>query len=125
MEELRVRDIMIHEVTTLKRVGIVSQRDLHRGALARALGYGEHARRKVLDTQRRGQSILGDARDADLVQGPPTDNDDCSTGRMISSSSAPVYLMYRTLLPLVEGPPGGGQEAAGGRYGAGNPAAVS
>jgi CBS domain-containing membrane protein len=79
MKGLRVRDIMIKEVTTLKRndqltladdimqlgrirhlpvldddaknlVGIVSQRDLFRGALARALGYGEHARRKVLDT---------------------------------------------------------------------------
>lgn len=79
MEGLRVRDIMTHEVTTLKRndkltladdimqlarirhlpvlgddskqlVGIVSQRDLFRGALARALGYGQHAQRKVLDT---------------------------------------------------------------------------
>ena len=79
MEARRVRDIMIHEVTTLKRndkltlandimqlgrirhlpvlddeakqlVGIVSQRDLFRGALARALGYGDHAQRKVLDT---------------------------------------------------------------------------
>jgi len=79
MKGLRVRDIMIQEVTTLKRndklaladdimqlgrirhlpvladdteqlVGIVSQRDLFRGALARALGYGQHARRKVLDT---------------------------------------------------------------------------
>ena len=78
MEGLRVRDIMIHEVTTLKRndkltlandimqlgrirhlpvlddeadqlVGIVSQRDLFRGALARALGYGQHAQRKVLE----------------------------------------------------------------------------
>ena len=77
MEELRVRDIMTHEVTTLKRndkltladdimqlgrirhlpvlddedqlVGIVSQRDLFRGALARALGYGQHAQRKVLE----------------------------------------------------------------------------
>ena len=78
MEELRVRDIMTQEVTTLKRndkltladdimqlgrirhlpvldddaeqlVGIVSQRDLFRGALARALGYGQHAQRKVLD----------------------------------------------------------------------------
>ena len=78
MEGLRVRDIMTHEVTTLKRndkltladdimqlgrirhlpvldddaeqlVGIVSQRDLFRGALARALGYGQHAQRKVLD----------------------------------------------------------------------------
>lgn len=79
MEGLRVRDIMTQEVTTLKRnetltladdimqlgrirhlpvlgddgqqlVGIVSQRDLFRGALARALGYGQHAQRKVLDT---------------------------------------------------------------------------
>jgi CBS domain-containing membrane protein len=78
MEGLRVRDIMTHEVTTLKRndkltladdimqlgrirhlpvldddaeqlVGIVSQRDLFRGALARALGYGQHAQRKVMD----------------------------------------------------------------------------
>jgi len=79
MEGLRVRDIMISEVTTLKRndkleladdimqlgrirhlpvldddseqlVGIISQRDLFRGALARALGYGQHAQRKVLKT---------------------------------------------------------------------------
>ncbi len=79
MEGLRVRDIMTAEVTTLKRndkltladdimqlgrirhlpvleddgkqlIGIVSQRDLFRGALAGALGYGKHAQRKVLDT---------------------------------------------------------------------------
>jgi|SRR5271157_1783725 len=79
MEEKRVRDIMTREVTTLKRndkltladdimqlgrirhlpvleddgdqlVGIVTQRDLFRGALARALGYGQRAQRKVLDT---------------------------------------------------------------------------
>lgn len=79
MEQLRVRDIMTAEVTTLKRndkltladdimnlgrirhlpvlddegeelVGMVSQRDLFRGALAGALGYGQHAQRKVLDT---------------------------------------------------------------------------
>src|SRR5262249_881696 len=31
-------------------VGVVSQRDLFRGALDRALGYGEHAHRKMLDT---------------------------------------------------------------------------
>ncbi len=31
-------------------VGIVSQRDLFRSALARVLGYGEHAQRKVLGT---------------------------------------------------------------------------
>ncbi len=78
MEELLVRSIMTSDVTTLKRndkltladdimhlgrirhlpvldddgqlVGMVSQRDLFRGALARALGYGQHAQRKVLDT---------------------------------------------------------------------------
>lgn len=79
MEPTLVKDIMTSEVTTLKRnekltiaddvmqlgrirhlpvldddgqevVGIVSQRDLFRGALAKALGYGQHARRKILDT---------------------------------------------------------------------------
>ena len=79
MEGLRVRDIMSSDVTTLKRndkltlaedimnlgrirhlpvldddgqqlVGIVSQRDLFRGALAKALGYGRYAQRKILDT---------------------------------------------------------------------------
>ena len=79
MQQLRVRDVMTLDVTTLKRndqltladdimnlgrirhlpvlddddvnvVGLVSQRDLFRGALARALGYGGRARRKILDT---------------------------------------------------------------------------
>jgi len=74
--KVRVRDLMSAEVTTLRRndalsiaddvmrlgrirhlpvvdddgalVGIVSQRDLFRGALARALGYGRHAQQKLL-----------------------------------------------------------------------------
>lgn len=79
MEALRVRDLMTSEVTTLRRnekltvasdimqlgrirhlpvldddgqevVGIVSQRDLFRGALAKALGYGQSAQRKLMDT---------------------------------------------------------------------------
>src|SRR5271167_1396849 len=79
MEGLRVRDIMSSVVTTLKRndkltladdimnlgrirhfpvlddddqalVGIVTQRDLFRDALAQALGYGRHAQRKILAT---------------------------------------------------------------------------
>jgi CBS domain-containing protein len=79
MEAMQVKDVMTPEVTTLKRnekltladdlmrlgrirhlpvlddegqelVGIVSQRDLFRGALARALGYGQHASQKILDT---------------------------------------------------------------------------
>ncbi len=76
--EAPVRDFMTREVATLKRndrlniaddvmrlgrvrhlpvldddddevVGIVSQRDLFRGALARTLGYGQHAQQKILD----------------------------------------------------------------------------
>ncbi|MBW2281850.1 MAG: CBS domain-containing protein [Deltaproteobacteria bacterium] len=74
-----VKDIMVREVATLKRndelsladdvmrlgrirhlpvvdedtgqlVGIVSQRDLFRGALVRAFGYGENAQRRVMKT---------------------------------------------------------------------------
>lgn len=79
MKELKVRDVMTVDPTTLKRndkltladdimrlgrirhlpvvddddqtvVGIVTQRDLFRDALAQALGYGRHAQRKLLDT---------------------------------------------------------------------------
>jgi CBS domain-containing membrane protein len=78
MEGLRVRDMMTTEVTTLLRndkltladdimrlgrirhlpvldedgqlAGIVTQRDLFRGALAKALGYGERAQRQLMDT---------------------------------------------------------------------------
>jgi CBS domain-containing membrane protein len=79
MEGLKVRDVMTAQVTTLKRndklkladdlmqlgrirhlpildddgkqlAGILSQRDLFRGALAQALGYGQYAHRKLLDT---------------------------------------------------------------------------
>jgi CBS domain-containing protein len=78
MKELKVRDLMTADPTTLKRndtltladdimrlgrirhlpvvdddgqlVGIVSQRDLFRDALAQALGYGRHAHREILDT---------------------------------------------------------------------------
>jgi len=76
---MTVKDVMTNEVTTLKRneqltladdlmhlgrirhlpvldddgealIGIISQRDLFRGALAQAIGYGHRARRKLLDT---------------------------------------------------------------------------
>jgi len=79
MKKLNVRDVMTADPTTLKRndkltladdimrlgrvrhlpvvdddgevlVGIVTQRDLFRDALAQALGYGKHAQRKILDT---------------------------------------------------------------------------
>ena len=79
MKALKVRDVMTVGPTTLKRndkltladdimrlgrvrhlpvvddeglvlVGIVSQRDLFRDALAQALGYGKHAQRRILDS---------------------------------------------------------------------------
>ncbi|MDO8434246.1 MAG: CBS domain-containing protein [Candidatus Binatus sp.] len=79
MENLKVRDVMTADATTLGRndkltladdimrlgrirhlpvvdddgqtlVGVVSQRDLFRDALAHALGYGRHAQRAVLGT---------------------------------------------------------------------------
>src|SRR5580700_6906976 len=79
MKELKVREVMTADPTTLKRndklsladdimrlgrvrhlpvlddddqtlVGIVSQRDLFRDALAHALGYGKDAQRRVLDS---------------------------------------------------------------------------
>jgi CBS domain-containing membrane protein len=79
MKELKVLDVMTADPTTLKRndkltladdimrlgrvrhlpvlddddqalVGIVTQRDLFRNALAQALGYGKHAQRKLLDS---------------------------------------------------------------------------
>ena len=87
---LRVRDLMTPEVTTLRRndtlsiaddvmhlgrirhmpvvdddgliVGIVSQRDLFRGALARALGYGAHAQQKLL-----GQLVVKEVMTNDPV----------------------------------------------------------
>lgn len=79
MNNLKVREVMTADPTTLKRndkltladdimrlgrvrhlpvvddddqtlVGIVTQRDLFRDALAQALGYGKHAQRKILDS---------------------------------------------------------------------------
>jgi CBS domain-containing membrane protein len=78
MEGLRVRDVMTSDVTTLQRndkltladdimrlgrvrhlpvldengqlAGIITQRDLFRNALAKALGYGERAQHQLMDT---------------------------------------------------------------------------
>ena len=95
MEARKVRDIMTAEVTTLKRndkltladdvmqlgrirhlpvlsddgqelVGIVSQRDLFRGAPAQALGYGQHASRKLLDT-----FVVKDVMNTDVITTSP------------------------------------------------------
>jgi CBS domain-containing protein len=46
----RIRHMPVLEDRSDDLVGIVSQRDLFRGALAGALGYGEHAQQKVMGT---------------------------------------------------------------------------
>jgi CBS domain-containing protein len=99
-EERRVRDVMSSDVTTLDMndqltiaddimklgrirhlpvldgdgllVGILSQRDLFRGALARNLGYGEHAQNKLLGILRVKEVMTNDpatiAPDAPLTE---------------------------------------------------------
>jgi CBS domain-containing membrane protein len=46
----RVRHLPVVDDDDQTVVGIVTQRDLFRDALAQALGYGRHAQRKILDT---------------------------------------------------------------------------
>jgi CBS domain-containing membrane protein len=46
----RVRHLPVLDDDDQTLVGIVTQRDLFRNALAQALGYGRHAQRKILDT---------------------------------------------------------------------------
>ena len=44
----RIRHLPVLDEETSELAGILSQRDLFRGALAGALGYGEHAQRSIL-----------------------------------------------------------------------------
>jgi CBS domain-containing protein len=46
----RIRHMPVLDDRSDDLVGIVSQRDLFRGALAGALGYGEHAQQRVMGT---------------------------------------------------------------------------
>jgi len=86
---MRVRDLMSSEVATVRRndklaiaddlmnlgrirhtpvldddgdevVGILSQRDLFRGALARSIGYGGHAQQKLMNTLAVKDVMTGD-----------------------------------------------------------------
>jgi CBS domain-containing protein len=114
----RVRDLMTVEVTTLRRndqlsiaddvmrlgrirhlpvideddqvVGIVSQRDLFRGALARALGYGAHAQQKLL-----GQLLVKEVMT----------NDPVTIGPDAPLAEAARIMLERKIgsLPVVEG----------------------
>ena len=118
MKDLRVRDVMTQEVTTLKRndqlslandimqlgrvrhlpvleddgrlAGILSQRDLFRGALAHALGYGQHAQRKMLDSL-----VVKEVMNSDVI----------TTGPDTPLAEAARVLLERKIgcLPVVEG----------------------
>jgi CBS domain-containing membrane protein len=95
METIRVKDLMTSVVTTLKRneqltiaddvmhlgrvrhlpvlddddnevIGIVTERDLFRGALVKALGYGQRARRKLASTL-----VVKDVMTTDLITTTP------------------------------------------------------
>ena len=46
----RIRHLPVVDEDTGQLVGIVSQRDLFRGALVRSFGYGEFAQRRVMKT---------------------------------------------------------------------------
>lgn len=118
MKDLRVCDVMTQEVTTLKRndqlslandimqlgrvrhlpvleddgrlAGILSQRDLFRGALAHALGYGQHAQRKMLDSL-----LVKEVMSSDVI----------TTGPDTPLVEAARVLLERKIgcLPVVEG----------------------
>ena len=60
MERIRHLPVLDDEGTEV--VGVLTQRDLFRGALARALGYGEHAQRKLL-----GQLVVKEVMTNDPV----------------------------------------------------------
>jgi CBS domain-containing protein len=48
MSQEQVRHLVVVDEDEGSVVGVLSQRDLFRGALARALGYGEHAQEKLM-----------------------------------------------------------------------------
>lgn len=58
----RIRHTPVLDDDTEEVVGVLSQRDLFRGALARALGYGQHAQQKVL-----GMLLVKDVMTTDPV----------------------------------------------------------
>jgi CBS-domain-containing membrane protein len=64
LERIRHLPVLDNEGETV--VGVVSQRDLFRGALARALGYGEHAQQKLL-----GQLVVKEVMTNDPVTVSP------------------------------------------------------
>jgi len=52
MKMERIRHLPVVDEDDGRLIGIVSQRDLFRGALVRALGFGEHGQKKILESLR-------------------------------------------------------------------------
>lgn len=72
MAELRVRHLPVVDDDGETLAGVLSRRDLFRGALARSLGYGEHAQHRLM-AQLRVKDIMTNgavtiAPDASLVE---------------------------------------------------------
>ena len=86
----RIRHTPVLDEATGEVVGVLSQRDLFRGALARSLGYGEHAQQKV----------LGMLRVKDVMT-----NDPLTIGPDAAIADAARLMLDRKLgcLPVVEG----------------------
>jgi CBS domain-containing protein len=86
----RIRHTPVLDEETGAVVGILSQRDLFRGALARALGYGEHAQQKVL-----GMLLVKDVMT----------NDPATIGPDAPLAEAARIMLERKIgcLPVVEG----------------------
>jgi CBS domain-containing protein len=86
----RIRHLPVVDDDGQEVVGILSQRDLFRGALALALGYGPHARRKILDT-----ILIKDVMTTDVI----------TTGPETPLAEAARVLMKRKIgcLPVVKG----------------------
>lgn len=74
----RIRHMPVLDDESGELVGILSQRDLFRGALARALGYGEHAQQKVL-----GMLLVKDVMTNDPVTVAPDDPAEHAARRML------------------------------------------
>lgn len=56
----RIRHTPVLDEATGEVVGVLSQRDLFRGALARALGYGAHAQQKMMGMLRVKEVMTND-----------------------------------------------------------------
>jgi CBS domain-containing protein len=76
----RIRHLPVLDDSGETVVGVVSQRDMFRGALARALGYGEHAQGKML-----GQLVVKEVMTNDPVTVGPDEPLDQAARTMLDA----------------------------------------